>query len=97
MNKLKHIWTIIKRYKYLIVLGVFALNLIFFDENNIIVRINNNITIKELREQIRKYNEEYEKSTKTLESIKENPQSIEKVAREKYYMKKENEDIYIIK
>lgn len=97
MNKLKYIWTLIKRYKYGIVLGVFILNMLFFDENNAFVRLNNRITINELREQIRKYNDEYEKSTKTLESIKKNPQSIEKVARENYYMKKENEDIYIIK
>lgn len=35
-------------------------------------------------------------NTKKLNELTTNPRSIEKVAREKYLMKKPNEDVYVI-
>ena len=45
--------------------------------------------------EIRKYQAEYEESTKRLNELMANPAAMEKVAREKYLMKKPNEDIYV--
>lgn len=81
--------------KYFIVLSIFIVWMIFFDENSL---LNHN----EFDEEIEKLDseKEYYKSEiytdssliKKLESKKE----LEKFAREKYHMKKENEEIYLI-
>jgi cell division protein FtsB len=39
----------------------------------------------------------YDRDTKTLKELEANPRAIEKVARERYFMKKPNEDIYVFK
>ena len=38
---------------------------------------------------------DYEENTKRLNEISTNPDAIEQIAREKYLMKKPNEDIYV--
>lgn len=86
----------IKRHKYTITIMIFAVNIMFFSEYNVITRLKNNFEINKLKTEIKKYKREYDKNTRILENMKKDPQYIEKIAREKYYMKKENEDIFII-
>ena len=50
---------------------------------------------KILKEEIEKYRTDYEENTKRLNEISTNPDAIEQIAREKYLMKKPNEDIYV--
>ena len=51
--------------------------------------------ISQLKEEIEKYRADYEENTKRLNELNSNPDAIEQVAREKYLMKKPNEDIYV--
>ena len=51
--------------------------------------------ISQLKEEIEKYRADYEENTKRLNEITTNPDAIEQIAREKYLMKKPNEDIYV--
>ena len=51
--------------------------------------------IDELEDNKKYYQEEIRKDLENIKKLK-NPQQIEKYAREKYYMKKDGEDIYII-
>jgi cell division protein FtsB len=51
--------------------------------------------IDELEDNKKYYQEEIRKDQENIKKLK-NPQQIEKYAREKYYMKKDSEDIYII-
>ena len=46
-------------------------------------------------DEIEKYRADYEENTKSLNEISTNPDAIEQIAREKYLMKKPNEDIYV--
>ena len=48
-----------------------------------------------VKEEIEKYQADYEENTKRLNEITTNPDAIEQIAREKYLMKKPNEDIYV--
>ena len=54
-----------------------------------------NSKISQLKEEIEKYQADYEENTKRLNEITTNPDAIEQIAREKYLMKKPNEDIYV--
>ena len=66
----------------------------FFDAN---VQLNKefNREIKELNNTINFYKKEIDRDKKTIESLKDSLQ-LEKFAREKFLMKKNNEDIYVI-
>ena len=48
-----------------------------------------------LRDEIEKYRKEYEENTERLNELAVDSGAIERIAREKYLMKKPNEDIYV--
>lgn len=95
MSRLLTVWNFIRRYKYLITIGIFAVIMGFLDENSMIRRFKNKREIMRLESEIRKYQTEYDESTKKLNELMSDPAAMEKVAREKYLMKKPNEDIYV--
>jgi|SRR5690554_761364 cell division protein DivIC len=81
--------------RYVIVLLAFAVWMLFFDANSFLVHRELNKEIKELEKNQSYFNEEISTDNKFLENLKDTAH-IEKYAREKYYFKKENEDIFII-
>lgn len=95
MSRLLTVWNFIRKYKYLITIGIFAVIMGFLDENSMIRRFKNKREIMRLESEIRKYQTEYDESTKKLNELMSDPAAMEKVAREKYLMKKPNEDIYV--
>lgn len=95
MSKLLSVWNFICRNKYYITIGLFVAVIGFIDENSLVRRAKNKREISNLQEEIKKYQAEYEESTERLNELTENPAAMEKVAREKYLMKKPNEDIYV--
>ena len=86
MGKLISIWEFICRRKYLITIVAFAVIIVFLDENSLLRRLGYEREISQLKEEIEKYRADYEENTKRLN---------EKIAREKYLMKKPNEDSYV--
>ena len=95
MSKLLTIWNYIRQHKYLITIVIFLIIIIFLDENNLLRRARHKYEISELKSEIERYREQYEHDTKLLEELSNNPEALEKIAREKYLMKKPNEDIFI--
>ncbi len=95
MDKLITIWSFICRRKYLITVVAFAVIIGFLDENSLFRRLAYERKISQLKEEIEKYRADYEENTKRLNELNSNPDAIEQVAREKYLMKKPNEDIYV--
>ena len=95
MDKLITIWSFICRRKYLITDVAFAVLIGFLDENSLFRRLAYEREISQLKEEIEKYRADYEENTKRLNELNSNPDAIEQVAREKYLMKKPNEDIYV--
>lgn len=69
--------------------------MLFFDENSYLVHRELNKELKELDENISKYRIKINQDKNTIEKLKDSLELI-RFAREKYYMKKPNEDIYII-
>lgn len=94
-DKLLTIRNFVRKYKYLSVTLAFIVFITFIDENNLIRRINHNRKIGSLRKEIAKYKDEYEDNTRRLNELITNPNALEKIAREKYLMKKPDEDIYV--
>ena len=95
MGKLITIWDFIRKHKYVITIGVFAVIIGFLDENSLYRRFKYEREISQLKDEIEKYRVDYEENTTRLNELNSNPDAIEQVAREKYLMKKPNEDIYV--
>jgi cell division protein DivIC len=82
--------------KYLLVLALFSLWLIFFDGNNLIVRFRMIKDVNQLRNDCEYYSKRIISDSIKLHELKSSPEMLEKFARENYLMKKDNEDIFII-
>lgn len=95
MGNLLTIWEFIGKHKYLITILIFAAIIGFLDENSAIRRIGYTREISRLQSEIDKYRADYEENTKKFNELSSNPDAIEQIAREKYLMKKPNEDIYV--
>ena len=95
MSKLLTIWNHIRRHKYLITVLAFLVIIVFLDENSLIQRAQHRQEINDLTSEIAKYRKQYEEDTQRLKELTNSPEALEKIAREKYFMKKPNEDIFI--
>lgn len=82
--------------KYIIALLVLVVWLAFFDKNNLIQQWRLRKQLIELRRDKNYYTGEIERDSTAIRELKENPEALEKYARENYLMKKENEDIFVI-
>ena|SRR6187431_1333754 len=81
--------------KYVWVLLFFTTWMVFLDNYSYFDHRMLDNQIDELEDNKKYYQEEIRKDQENIKKLK-NPQQIEKYAREKYYMKKDSEDIYII-
>jgi cell division protein DivIC len=81
--------------KYVVVLVFFIVWMLFLDTYSYLEHRWLDKEINELETNKEYYQNEITKDKKSIKTLK-NPHQIEKYAREKYYMKKDSEDIYII-
>jgi cell division protein FtsB len=79
---------------YIIILTIFLVWYFAFDENTYLNREFDE-EIKDLKKTIEFYKDEIAKDKATIKMLQDSLQ-LEKFAREKYLMKKKNEDVYII-
>lgn len=97
MKKVKdYIWAFLSHFKYHIVIVFGILFVGFIDEDSIMQRFKYEHQIEELKEEIAKYTELYEADTRRLHELQRSPDAIAKVARERYFMKTDDEDIFVL-
>ncbi len=80
---------------YVIIIIIFVIWMIFFDSNSILVHNELNNDINDLNNQKEYYKNEIERDNIELNQIKTDS-GLEKYAREKLFMKRENEEIFVI-
>lgn len=95
MKLLSHIPSWLKN-KYLIAGIAFIVWIFFFDPKDIPSSINRIGTYKKLQQNEQHLNKQIAETSKDLDLLKTNTQTIEKYARENYLMKKDNEDLFIV-
>lgn len=98
MNTLKNFYLRIKPFlnKYVITIVVFVVFIVFIDDNNVIRRVQYEMEIRQLRKEIRYYEQARDESSKRLEKLHSSDSELERVAREDYLMKKPNEEVFIV-
>jgi cell division protein DivIC len=92
---LSNIPSILKN-KFLIAGVLFAVWMFFFDPKDIHSDISRSNKLKDLQKNEQRLTSEILATQEELKQLKTNAQTIEKYAREKYLMKKDNEDLFII-
>ena len=81
--------------KYFIILLLFLIWMVFFDENSFLNHWELDREIDNLEKSNEYYKDQIEQDKKVIDNLN-NPDSLEKYAREEYKMKKENEEIFLI-
>ena len=80
---------------FILIIAGFAVWMLFFDANSWLIHHELNTDIEALENEKKYYQKEIEKDKKDLKKLSTD-EGLEKFAREEYYMKRDNEEIYII-
>lgn len=81
--------------KYAYTLIFFIIWVCFIDQNNIMTAYTYNAELKKLEKEKEYYKSAIEKTSKELFDLTENPATLEKFARENYFMRKEGEEVFV--
>ncbi len=88
-------WFRIMSNKYLVIIIGFGIWMLFFDSNSWLVQHKLNQKIDKLSEDKVYYKDEINSDRAIINQLKDS-EGLERYAREKYFMKRKDEDIYII-
>ncbi len=95
MSSLNSILSVLKS-KYFIASMLFVVWMLFFDPKDWGLIYDRRSKLADLEESEKVLEERIKTTVVELDLLKTNAQTIEQYAREKYFMKKENEDLYIV-
>lgn len=82
--------------KYFLTGVAFIVWLAFFDRNNLVSQFKSHKVLNDLKRERKFYIDETEKDSAFLHDLSTDTSSMERYAREKYMMKRDSEDIYIV-
>lgn len=69
--------------------------MLFFDKNNIFLRVERTRELNDLNKRISYYQAEIGDAKEQLGKLKNDPATLEQYAREQYFMKRSNEQIFV--
>ena len=96
MAKLNKAISVIGHYKYLIVCVLGVAYIGFLSENSLTKLVKLDMRLDDLKHEVEQYNKEDDYAKRALDELKNNPEAVEKVARERYFMKKADEDVFVL-
>ena len=82
------------KYAVVCVLGVLLVG--FLDDNSLWNHFKNTQRISELESEKEKYNADFQRDQAQIKELQKNPKAMEKIAHERYYMKADDEDIFVL-
>jgi len=84
--------------KYVLTAVSFVVWMLFFDDRDFMTtHFRHPEELRKLQQSSKYYQDEITATRNELERLKSNPSTIEKYAREKYLMKRDNEDLFLIR
>lgn len=92
LKKLVHIF----RNRYLTATLLFIVWITFFDQTSLIYDVHLTQKERQLKAQKIYYEKQTQAATEQLKELQTDPTNLEKFARERYFMKKANEDVYVL-
>ena len=82
--------------KYVLTIFLFLVWMTFFDRNDLITQYNQRSVLSQIKQDKIYYLLEIQKNREMIEGLTTNSEQLERFAREKYLMKKDNEDVFVI-
>ena len=82
------------KYVLITVIGVTLVG--FVGENSLLSHLRNKHYIGQLTDEIAEYNARYQDDMRQIRELNRNPKAIERIARERYFMKHADEDIFVL-
>lgn len=82
--------------RYVILLLVFGVWVGIFDANSLVNILSARKRVTELKEKKAYYQQQIEDEQRRLDELHTSRANLEKFAREQYYMRRANEDIYVV-
>jgi cell division protein FtsB len=82
--------------KYFLVSVFFVVWMLFFDKNDLYTQYEQRQQLNKLEQERDFYTKETAQVAKELDELSSNQQKLEKFARERYLMKRANEDVFVI-
>lgn len=76
--------------------AAFAIWMLFFDENNMMVQYHRRHQLSDLSRKARYYRQEIARVDDQIDQLTTNSATQERYARENYMMKKDSEDVFVI-
>jgi cell division protein DivIC len=83
------------RNKYIIALAAFIVLMLFIDHNDIFVQMDRQRQLKDLMASKQFYQQKIDETRKNLADLQNNSAALEKYAREKFLLKRDNEDLFV--
>ena len=96
MGKLQLLWQWIGKLKYVIVIVIAIVVIGLVGENSFVERYKHKQRITELKAEIKKYDEMHKHDSLLVKRLDHDSRYIEKIARERYFMKADDEDIFVL-
>jgi cell division protein FtsB len=102
MKKINKIWLALVvfaqkayvKYTVIIVLGLAFVGVL--GESSLLAHIRNLQRIDELQAEIDDYTEQHQHNRAQIRELDANPRAMERIARERYFMKADDEDIFVL-
>ena len=95
MTAVVRIWhSSVVKYGLVVVIGVVLVG--FAGENSLMALLRNKVHISELTKEIEEYNARSREDMRQIKELDRNPKAIERIARERYFMKHDDEDIFVL-
>ena len=83
------------KYAVVCIAGVLIVG--FLDENSLWSHMKTRQRIDELTEEKARYNAAYRRDQAKIRELDQNPKAMERIAREHYFMKADDEDIFVLR
>lgn len=96
MSKIFSFFDRLSKHKCLVAFVITALFVCFLDANSLWERHYRWDSIAQMKAEINELKASYEDNTQQLERLKSDPNRVEQIARERYYMTRDDEDLFII-
>ena len=91
----KRIWPYL-RNKYIVTLVAFVVWITFFSQYSLTDRVRLVRNLNQLHQEKEYYKQQIKRDSTRLHELTTDRDNLEKFAREQYYMKKANEDIFVV-
>lgn len=85
----------LKKYKLYIIIAILLSWILFFAQYDVFTILGKRKELNQMEEKIFFLEEEIARIEKQRQELKTNPKEIERQSRERYFMKKDNEDVFV--